>query len=80
MSLKPGFVRFQIGKQGITEGVLESLRLALKNHKQVRISFLKSTKRDKAKMEELAKELQEKLGAIKYRIIGFTVIIKKAKR
>ena len=77
MALK-GEIKFQIGKAGITSGVLESLKLALKNRKQIRISVLKSGTRDREKIKEMAEGIAEKLeGNFKYKIIGFTIIIKK---
>jgi len=72
--------KFQIGKNGITQGVLESLLLVFKNHKQVRISMLKSSGRDRNSIEGVASEIAEKLSkdkafAYTYKIIGFTIIL-----
>ena len=72
---------FQIGKSGLTEGVLHSLELAFKNHKALRISVLKNSVRSKEKVEEIAEEITQKLdGNYNYRIIGFTIVIKKFKK
>ena len=72
--------RFQIGKFGVTEGVIESLELALKNHKQVRISTLKSSGRNRENIEKMAEEITSKLTEkCKYKIIGFTIILVKLK-
>lgn len=74
MALKS--VTFQIGKFGVTPGVIESLSLALKNHKQVRISVLKSSGRNRENIEEIAKELVSKLKEnCTYTIVGFTIIL-----
>ncbi len=74
----PTLARFQIGKNGLTEGVISSLALALKNHKQVRISMLKSSGRDRKKMQDIALELKSKLPySLGTRIIGFTIILIK---
>jgi len=75
--------KFQIGKNGVTEGVINSLALAFKNHKQVRISTLKSAGRDK--IEEIAREITEKLQAktdtiYSFRILGFIIILNKGKK
>lgn len=73
--------RFQIGKNGVTEGVTESLRLAFKKHKQVRISTLKSSGRDKDKIKEMAEDIVSRLGGqhvFRYRIIGFTIIMRRS--
>ncbi len=79
--MKSRIAKFQIGKQGITQGVIESLALALKNHKQVRVSVLKSSGRDKTIIREMALELQNKIPIkFNYRTIGFTIIIQKVKK
>jgi len=76
--MRSHFTKFQIGKSGINPGIIESLKLAFKNHKEVRVSVLKSTGRDKQKIKQMASEIQEKLGIhVDYRIIGFTIILRK---
>ncbi|MEI6732268.1 MAG: YhbY family RNA-binding protein [archaeon] len=75
---------FQIGKAGLTPGVVESLSLAFKTHKQVRISVLKaSSSHNKEGMRKLAVELSDNLakrfgGNYRARIIGFTIILRKS--
>ena len=70
--------KFQIGRAGLTEGVIQSLGLALKTHKQIRISVLKSTSRNKSTVREMAENLVEKLPyKCSYKVIGFTIILKK---
>lgn len=72
-------MKFQIGKSGVTEGILDSLVLAFKTHKSVRISVLKSFERDREKMKKIAEELSEKLpGNYKSKIIGFTIVLRKS--
>ncbi|MBX4196902.1 YhbY family RNA-binding protein [Candidatus Pacearchaeota archaeon] len=75
--------RFQVGKSGVTDGVIDSLFSSLKNHHQVRISTLKSSGRDRNSMEALAEDIKRRLsekytGAYFTKIIGFTIILKKA--
>lgn len=74
--------KFQIGKFGINPGVIESLELALKNHRQIRISALKSSGRNRESITKMAEEIISKLKEkCDYRIIGFTIIlIKKAEK
>ena len=70
--------KLQIGKNGVTTGVTDSIKLALKNHKQVRISVLKSANRDKQKIREVLSNLKDNLPKkLKYRVIGFTIIVMK---
>jgi RNA-binding protein YhbY len=76
--MKPQLAKFQIGKNGLTENFISSLALAFKNRKQVRISVLKSTARDKEKLKEIAEEIQKKLKVkTNFRLIGFTIILIK---
>lgn len=69
--------KFQIGKQGITEGTIVSQDNALKNH-QVRITVLKSAGHDRSKMPAFVEELKQRLPVTcSYRVIGFTIILNK---
>jgi RNA-binding protein YhbY len=71
-------VKFQLGKNGITQGVINSLNQDLKTHTQVRISTLKSATRDKNKLIEMADEIIDKVNyKCNYRIIGFTILLRK---
>ena len=68
--------KFQIGKNGITDGTIESLELALKNHKQIRISVLKSSGRNRESIHEMAQEIKKRLlVGSDARILGFTIIL-----
>tara|TARA_Y100000310_G_C20306285_1_gene634111 strand:+ start:248 stop:499 length:252 start_codon:yes stop_codon:yes gene_type:complete len=70
--------KFQIGKNGLTKGVLESLELKFKTNKQVRISVLKSATPNKEKIREMAETISKSLpGKYKARILGFTIILRK---
>jgi len=81
MKTNPTLAKFQLGKNGITDGVIESLTLALKNHKQVRVSVLKSFCRNKDDLKKLALELEQKLPfKLKIRSIGYTLILIKLKK
>ena len=65
----------QVGKSGITEGVLEEIREQIERRKVVKIKFMKNTDREdfRAKAEELAREVNADLVEIR----GFTVTLKK---
>ncbi|MBI2632667.1 YhbY family RNA-binding protein [Candidatus Pacearchaeota archaeon] len=82
MKNKKQEIKFQIGKNGITEGILNSLTLVFKNHKQVRINALKSSGRDKEIIVKLADNISNELSrrlscSLRYRIIGFTIVLRK---
>jgi len=70
--------KFQIGKNKITDGLINSINLALKTHKQARISVLKSAAREREEIKKMAEELCQKLSVkCTNRIIGFTIILRK---
>lgn len=71
-------MQFQIGKNGISAGIIESLSRALKNHGQVRISVLKSSGRNRFNIKEMAQEIQQKIPyKCSVKIIGFTIVLNK---
>lgn len=71
-------LRFQIGKAGLTPGIVESLNLALKHHKQIRISVLKSSGRDRKSIIDMADKIVSSVeDSCEYKIIGFTIILIK---
>ena len=79
--MKTLIAKIQIGKKGVTEGLIQSINLALKTRKQVRISALKSSGRDKEKIESMAEEIINKIDAkCSYKVIGFTIILIKEKK
>jgi RNA-binding protein YhbY len=73
--------KFQIGKSGITETFIETLKTAFKTHRQLRISTLASSGRDKEKIKLMASQISEELSSLglstAYKIIGFTIILRK---
>ena len=76
--MKSLITKFQIGKNGINSGVIESLALAFKNRKQIRVSVLKSSGRDRITIREMALQLQQQLPFhVECKIIGFTIILFK---
>jgi RNA-binding protein YhbY len=71
-------MKFQIGKNGITEGTIQGLNNALKTHKNIRISVFKSSGRDRESIKVMAKEIQYKLShPTTAKIIGFTIILRR---
>jgi len=71
-------VKFQIGKNGLTAGVIESLNNAFRTKRMIRVSLLQSAGRDREEKRKIAEELAEKLeGRFKFTIVGFTIIMKK---
>lgn len=68
----------QLGKQGITDNFIETLKNNFKKHNYVKVSVLKSAGHDKEKVKKFSDEILEKIGK-KYtaKIIGFTIVVKK---
>lgn len=76
--MKKSIPEIQVGKNGLTEGTIGVLKNTFKTHEDVKVSILKSVKRDKEMVENIAKEIIDKLGVnYTYRIVGFTIAIKK---
>ena len=74
----PTIIRIQLGKQGLTENFIESLRNNFKKHENVKISVLKSAGHDKIKVKEYSEEILETLGKnYTAKIVGFTIAVKK---
>ncbi|MDP2673115.1 MAG: YhbY family RNA-binding protein [Nanoarchaeota archaeon] len=70
--------QMQLGKQGITENFINSLKNQFKNSQVMKISVLKSATRDRGEIIKIKDELLEKLGKnFTARIIGFTIILRK---
>ena len=70
--------KFQIGKQGLTDGVINSINSMFKTHTQLRISILKSATRNREELKKIAEDLTQKVSfPCRSRIIGYTIILKK---
>jgi len=68
----------QIGKQGVTDNFIETLKNYFIKHENVKISVLKNATRDKKELREFTEKILDGLGK-KYtaRVIGFTIVVKK---
>lgn len=72
------FVEMQLGKNGLTENFINTLKVNFQNHDNVRISVLKSAGHEREKIKKYSEELLEKLGNnYTARLIGFKIIFKK---
>ena len=71
----------QLGKNGITENFIETLKDHFKNHENVKISILKSAGHEKNKVLGYSEKILEKLGKnYTARVLGFTISLKKWRR
>lgn len=69
---------FQIGKNGITPTVLQTLTRMLETHKFIRIAALQASGRNRESIKAMADSLIHQLPVkCTYTIIGFTIILRK---
>ncbi|OGJ11939.1 hypothetical protein A3K62_01485 [Candidatus Pacearchaeota archaeon RBG_16_35_8] len=68
----------QLGKQGITDNFIITLRGHFENHKQVKISVLKNARKNKEDVKAYADEILNRMGnKYTYKMVGFTIILRK---
>ncbi len=73
--------QLQLGKNGVTEGFIETLKNHFKKHKIVKISVLKSYCRDRLALKDISIKILERLGPrYSYNSIGYTITIKRGRR
>ena len=73
-------VLMQIGKNGLTRGVIDAVKVMFKKHENVELRILKSFSRDREVVRKTIEQLISDLGNegfFTYRIVGFKVFIKK---
>jgi RNA-binding protein YhbY len=71
----------QLGKNGITENFIESLKNCFRNTQNVKIPVLKSAGHDKEQVKQYTEQILEALGKnYTAKIIGFTIVVKKWRR
>ena len=71
-------IKLQIGKNGLTEGFIENLKVAFKGADNARISVLKSGTRDRDELGIMNDKILKGLG-VNYtsKIIGYTIAVRK---
>ena len=71
----PTIGNVQLGKQGVTDNFIGTLKNFFKNYQNVKISVLKSGTRDRKELKEMAEEIVEKLGKnFTSKIVGFKIL------
>lgn len=71
----------QLGKNGITENFLVNIKSRFNKRRIVKIAVLKNAGHTKEKAKEYAEQIVKYLGMnYAFRIIGFTIILKKLKK
>ncbi|MEX2017466.1 MAG: YhbY family RNA-binding protein [Candidatus Pacearchaeota archaeon] len=68
----------QLGKKGVTEDFIITLKGHFENHQQVKISVLKNARKNKEDVKMHAEKILERMGKrYTYKTIGFTIILRK---
>jgi len=68
----------QVGKRGLNDNLIETIKTHFKTHKNVKVCFLKSAGRNKKKLKKQADKIVSELGKnYTYKIIGYTLFLKK---
>lgn len=68
----------QLGKSGLTENFIMTLKNHFKKHDNVKVSVLKSCCRDKDELKKMSKDILNELGTnYTAKMIGYTIAIKK---
>ena len=62
----------QVGKSGVTENLVEQVRLALEAHELIKISILQNCDQDR---HEVAEQLANGAGADLVQVLGKTVVL-----
>ena len=68
----------QLGKNGLTDNFILTLKNHFKKHNNVKVSVLRSCCRDKKELKKMSEDLLNKLGNnYTTKTIGYTIAIKK---
>ena len=68
----------QLGKNGVAENFIESLKNQFKNVQNLKISVLRSCCRDKEELKKIVDKILQKLGKnYTAKTIGYTIALKK---
>ena len=62
----------RVGKEGITDSLIEQIKTYIKKHKMIKVKFLKVDNKD-----EKFKELAERTNTELIHQIGFTIVLKR---
>ena len=70
--------RIQLGKKGLTDNFIGTLKDHFKKYQNVKVSVLKSSTRERDKLKKISDKILEGLGNnYTSKIIGYTLVLKK---
>ncbi len=68
----------QLGKQGVSDNFILTLKSHFQKHKNIKISVLRNARENKNDVKKYAEKILEKLGEhYTAKVIGFTIALKK---
>jgi len=68
----------QLGKQGVTDNFILTLKNHFKKHKDIRVKVLKNAGHEKQKIKQFSEEILNRLGKnYTSRVVGFSIFIKR---
>lgn len=72
-------IGFQIGKAGLTEGIVQTISGLLKTHKKIRIAVLQSApEHDREKIKLMCEDLKTRLSyECSTKVIGYTILLRR---
>ncbi len=71
--------KIQIGKSGVTENFMKTLKTYFKKYKTVRIRVLKNAGHNKASVKKMTEDILKFLGErFRARIIGFVIVVQRS--
>jgi len=71
-------IKMHLGKKGLTPEFIEDIKVRFKQAESVRIGLLKSSTRDREEIKQWADKIKSELGEkYTYKIIGFTIVVRK---
>ena len=74
-------VQVQIGKNGLTDSVIQQIAKIFEHEERMKISILKSACRDKEEAKQMCEKIVGKLGPnFTYRLIGYVCTMQKWKK
>lgn len=77
----PVIRQIQLGKQGVKDNFIKSLKNQFNDCKNVRVSVLTSARKNKDDVKKYSDEILKKLGKnYTARVVGFTIVLKKWNR
>ncbi len=70
--------RIQLGKRGLTDNFIGTLKDHFKKYQNVKVSVLKSSTRNREELKKISEKILKRLGNnYTSKIIGYTLVLKK---